>query len=79
MSVHLIGQADALGQSNTNQRLSEHRAQAVLSGLRPGEFDRVTFRASGIGTAWDPSYGSTATNDALERRVSFQITVAPIP
>lgn len=77
--VHITGQADALGQSETNQRLSEARAQTVLDALRPGDFGRVRFRADGIGTVSALSRHSTATNVALDRRVAFQITVAPFP
>lgn len=79
VSVHIIGQADALGQSEPNQRLSEDRARAVLDALHPGDFGKVTFRADGVGAVSSLSGHSTATNDALDRRVSFQVTVAPFP
>jgi hypothetical protein len=75
-TVELIGEADADGAPEANLPLSEGRAARVLRLLQAQRFERVAFRAVGIGSrqAADSSTGEEAKR--ANRRVSFRVTQA---
>lgn len=79
VTIELIGQTDALGQSVQNKRLSESRARAVLEAIHPATFTAITFRTRGIGPTPEPSDSHQTSTLSQNRRVSFLATVQPSP
>ena len=79
VTIDVIGQTDALGQSDQNRRLSESRAQAVLEAIHPTTFTTITFRTRGIVPASEPPDVQHTDTLSQARRVSFLATVRPAP
>ena len=74
-TLELIGQADADGVPEANLPLSEQRAAGVLGMLQAQRFERVTIRATGIGSRGaDPT--ATEASKQRNRRVSFRVARA---
>jgi flagellar motor protein MotB len=74
-TVGLIGQADADGAAEANLPLSEQRARRVLGMLQAEHFDRVSARATGVGSQ-DADPSAAEETKQRNRRVSFRITPA---
>ncbi|MBX3237581.1 MAG: OmpA family protein [Nitrospiraceae bacterium] len=79
VSVSIVGQSDALGTTDYNRRLSQLRARTVREALRPGDYERITLQATGLGTAGSTEQAATTPIGARERRVSFQVSIEPTP
>lgn len=79
VTIEVIGQTDALGQSGQNKRLSESRARAVLEAIHPTTFTALMFHTRGIGPTPEPPDSHHTGTLPQDRRVSFLATVQPSP
>jgi len=79
VSVLIIGQSDALGTADHNQRLSQLRARTIRQALHPGDYERITLQATGIGAVSPAEESAAPSSDARDRRVSFQVSMTPVP
>jgi OOP family OmpA-OmpF porin len=76
--IEVQGHADARGDSDFNQRLSERRATAVMDFLiERGGVDASRLHASGYGTAQPLVEAQDQRALYLNRRVEFSVTRRP--
>ncbi len=71
--VEIQGHTDNVGNSETNQRLSQRRAQAVRDYLVSKGVDRKRLQATGYGSEVPLEDNETAAGRAANRRVQFEI------
>ena len=71
--VEIQGHTDNVGDSQTNQRLSQQRAQAVRDYLVTQSVDRKRLQAVGYGPSLPIQSNETAAGRATNRRVQFEI------
>jgi OOP family OmpA-OmpF porin len=73
MRIAIEGHTDAEGTSDYNQRLSERRAQAVVSYLVKAGADRKRLEAVGYGFTRPAAPNDTEENMAKNRRIEFSV------
>ena len=71
--VEIQGHTDNVGNSETNQRLSQRRAQAVRDYLVSKGVDRKRLQATGYGSEVPLEDNESAAGRAANRRVQFEI------
>ena len=71
--VEIQGHTDNVGNAETNQRLSQRRAQAVRDYLVSQGVDRKRLQATGYGSSVPLEDNDTAAGRAANRRVQFAI------
>ncbi|MEL6289163.1 MAG: OmpA family protein [Pseudomonadota bacterium] len=72
--IRVAGHTDNRGPEGYNQRLSEDRAEAVLSFLADKGIDRSRMRARGLGESQPLVPNTTRDNRAKNRRIEFTVT-----
>lgn len=77
--VEIQGHTDNVGDSQTNQRLSQQRAQAVRDYLVTQGVDRKRLQAVGYGPSLPIQSNETAAGRAENRRVQFEIEESSKP
>jgi outer membrane protein OmpA-like peptidoglycan-associated protein len=75
-TLDVIGHTDSTGSNEHNQRLSEHRAQAVAQYLLGRNVARERLSAEGMGESAPRASNATAEGRALNRRV--EIVIEPV-
>ena len=71
--VEIQGHTDNVGNAETNQRLSQRRAQAVRDYLVSQGVDRKRLQATGYGSSTPLETNETTAGRAANRRVQFEI------
>jgi OOP family OmpA-OmpF porin len=78
MHIEIIGHTDATGGEGKNQRLSQDRAEWMLSALVAQGVPRASLSAMGVG-AKEPLFDEVTDEDrALNRRISFRVNLTGI-
>ena len=72
--VNVIGHTDELGAEETNNRLSQDRADQVAAALADAGIDRQFVTAEGVSNSRPVRTGSSERDRSFNRSVSFQIT-----
>ena len=75
--VNVIGHTDELGAEETNNRLSQDRADQVTAALAAAGIDRQFLAAEGVSNSQPVRTGSSERDRSFNRSVSFRITEAP--
>jgi outer membrane protein OmpA-like peptidoglycan-associated protein len=76
--IEIIGHTDATGGEGKNQRLSQERAEWMLAALAAQGVPRASLSTMGVG-AKDRRFDEVTDEDrALNRRVSFKVTLTSI-
>jgi outer membrane protein OmpA-like peptidoglycan-associated protein len=73
-SVQVAGYTDSTGSASHNQRLSERRAQAVLSYLKSHGLRSQSYAAQGFGSANPVASNATTAGRAQNRRVEVRVS-----
>ncbi len=76
-TVSIVGQTDVLGGADTNRRLSEHRAQAVLDAIQPASFPALMFETKGIPSSAEQEGPTGAGASQQHRRASLDVAIQP--
>ena len=72
--VNVIGHTDDLGTKETNDRLSQDRANQVVEALAAADVDRQFLSADGVSNSQPVRTGSSERDRSFNRSVSFRIT-----
>jgi outer membrane protein OmpA-like peptidoglycan-associated protein len=72
--VQVAGYTDSTGSASHNQRLSERRAQAVLSYLKSHGLRSQSYAAQGFGSANPVASNATTAGRAQNRRVEVRVS-----
>lgn len=73
--LELVGRTDPIGSDSTNQALSRHRAEAVLTALVRRGLTRETTRVSAAGTTAPLPAADSAARARVNRSVSFVVSL----
>jgi OOP family OmpA-OmpF porin len=76
-TVSIIGQTDVLGGADTNRRLSEQRARAVLDAIEPASFSALVFETKGISPSAEGQGNIAAVASPQHRRASLDVAIQP--
>ena len=71
--LEIGGHTDSQGREEMNQKLSESRAQAVLTALMTRRISVASFRAHGYGEAKPIADNETAEGREANRRIEFTL------
>lgn len=77
VSIQVEGHSDPSGDPRVNQRLSEQRAQAVITRIAASGIDTSKFIAKGMGSAEPSGVTGPQTQAYYDRRVEFSVVEAP--
>jgi OOP family OmpA-OmpF porin len=77
--VEVIGHTDSTGSEGHNLQLSRHRAEHVLATFRLHDLPRSFFTTAGVGSRGALHAETTEELRALNRRVTFRITLREPP
>ncbi|MBU2582482.1 MAG: OmpA family protein [Alphaproteobacteria bacterium] len=71
--ISVEGHTDAVGPDGANQRLSEQRAEAVVSFLKDKGVEKSRIESAGFGASRPVAANDTETNRAKNRRIEFKV------
>jgi OOP family OmpA-OmpF porin len=71
--IEIKGHADRDGSTEHNLRLSQARANTILSALVSRKIEATYFTAVGVGTKEPWQQNKLKANQEMERRVSFKV------
>jgi outer membrane protein OmpA-like peptidoglycan-associated protein len=73
-SVHVAGYTDSTGSASHNQKLSERRAQSVMSYLKSHGLRSQSYSAQGFGASNPVASNATTAGRAQNRRVEVKVS-----
>ncbi|MCA1992550.1 MAG: OmpA family protein, partial [Coleofasciculus sp. S288] len=79
IQIKIVGHTDERGSVETNMRLSQRRADTILSALVSKGFNPSNFEAVGVGSTQPLRNEFGVQEPAINRSVSFEITITDKP